>query len=142
MAQDRGGSSMLLLVLLGLMAGGGIWNYQRNLEVESAAPRPYRGYSLADLETLQAAYQVETDKHQSRYRSAANRTVKVHEGGLIDQQVAEFERVQRIGQNRRAIASDYAKHQVQLDEILAELAARATEGNGWQLHLTRLTKYP
>jgi hypothetical protein len=141
-AKKEGNSTVLLLALLGLIAGFGAWNYKRNLELEDVQPRPYRGYALADLETLKSAYQVEADKHLTRYQAASTQTVKVRGGGLIAQQVDEFERVQRIGNGKRAIASDFAKNQVQLDEINAELSLRESLGAGWELHLRRLTKYP
>jgi len=66
----------------------------------------------------------------------------VREGGLIGDQVVEFERVQRISQGKRDIASVYAKNRVQLDEVLAEMSHRASMGEGWRLHVDRLTKYP
>jgi len=56
--------------------------------------------------------------------------------------VVAFARVQRLSQSKRDIASIYAKNQVQLDEVMAEIAHRARAGEGWKLHLTRLTKYP
>jgi hypothetical protein len=141
-AKKDGNSTVLLLALLGLIAGFGAWNYKRNFELEAVEPRPYRGYSLEDLQTLEGAYQAEVDKHQTRYSAASNRVVKVRGGGFISDQVDEFERVQKIGQGKRAIASDYAKNRVQLDEIVAELSTRSSMGNDWQLHLRRLTKYP
>jgi hypothetical protein len=143
MAKTGGNQIMLLLALLGLISGAGAWNYNRNVELEAAAPRPYRSYSLEDLEALKGAYQGEADRHMNHYREASSRKVAVRGGaGLIAEQVAEFERIQRISQSKRNLASGYAKNQVQLDEILAELSQREQDGNGWQLHITRLTRYP
>ena len=50
--------------------------------------------------------------------------------------------LQRISQNTRAIADQYAKNQVQLDELLAEMSQRSRESGSWKLFFTRLTKYP
>jgi hypothetical protein len=142
MAKEQGNQVILLLLLLGLISGAGTWNYRRNVEIEAAAPRPYGSYSLEDLESLKSAYESETRKHMDHYRAASSRKVDVRDGGLIGEQVVEFERVQRIGQNKRNIARVYAKNQVQLDEVAAEIAYRAQAGDGWKLHLSRLTKYP
>jgi hypothetical protein len=141
-SSGTGNQVLLLLVLLGILAGGGTWNYQRNLEIEKSEPRPYRSYSPAQLEDLAAAYQREVDAHSQRYQAASSRSVKVRGGGLIDQQVNEFERVQRISRGKRAIANQYAKNQVQLDGVMAEISKRASDGTPWKVFLTRLTKYP
>jgi hypothetical protein len=141
-SSGKGGQVFLLLILLGILFGGGTWNYQRNLKLEESEPRPYRGYSLEQLESLKAAYQKEVDTHTQRYRAASAGKVRIREGGLIGEQVDEFERVQRISQGKRAIASQYAKNQVQLDELLAEISRRGSESESWTLLLKRLTKYP
>ena len=141
-SSGKGGQVFLLLILLGILVGGGTWNYQRNLKIEEAEPRPYRGYSLEQLESLQAAYRQEVDHHTQRYRAASNRKVMIREGGFIDEQVDEFERVQRISQGTRAIADQFAKNQVQLDEVMKEISRRARESDSWKLFLTRATKYP
>jgi hypothetical protein len=139
----RGSSNLpTLLFLLAILAAGGAWNYQRNLKAEEAQPRPYRSYSDENLEALRAAYQDEVDKHTARYRNASERKVKVHDRGYVAANVAEFERVQRISQGKRAIADQYAKNQVQLDLVQAEIDLRASLADGWKLHLQRLTKYP
>lgn len=140
---QRGSSNLpALLFLLAILATAGAWNYQRNVKLESAEPRPYRSYSLPQLEDLRQAYQDEVDKHTARYQAAASRKVTVHDEGYIAAQVDEFDRVQRIGQGKRAIANDYAKNQVQLDAVTAEIARRKTAGQGWKLVFRRLTKYP
>jgi len=132
----------LLLLLLGILVGGGSWNYMRNLELEAAEPRPYRGYSTTELEALRTAYQAEVDRHSARYRAVSGRTVTVGGDGSLDRQVDEFERVQRISQGKRAVASDYAKNQVQLDAIDAEIAQRAADSGPVARVFRRLTRYP
>lgn len=141
-SSGKGGQVLVLLILLGILVGGGTWNYRRNLKIEEAEPRPYRSYSLEQLESLQAAYQKEVDIYTQRYRAASSRTVQIREGGLIGEQVDEFERVQRISQGTRAIADQYAKNQVQLDELMSEISRRASESDSWKLFLKRATKYP
>ena len=141
-SSGKGGRAFLLLILLGILVGGGTWNYRRNVQIEEAEPRPYSSYAFGQLESLKAAYQKEVDAHTRRYRTASSRKVRIREGGLIGEQVDEFERVQRISQNTRAIADQYAKNQVQLDELLAEMSRRARESDSWKLFVTRLTKYP
>jgi hypothetical protein len=141
-SSGKAGQVFLLLILLGILVGGGTWNYQRNLKLEEAEPRPYRGYSLEQLESLKAAYQKEVDTHTARYRSASARKVRIREGGLINEQVDEFERVQRISQGKRDIATQYARNQVQLDELMAEISRRAGGSEPSKLFLRRLTKYP
>jgi len=142
MAKEKGNQFVLLLLLLGLVSGAGAWNYRRNVELEAAEPRPYGSYSREDLESLQSAYASETNKHMDQYRAASSKKVAVRDGGLIGAQVVEFERVQRISQSKRDIANVYAKHQVQLDEVNAEISHRAQADFGWKLHLARLTQLP
>jgi hypothetical protein len=141
-SSGKGGQVFLLLILLGILVGGGTWNYQRNLKIEEADPRPYRSYSFEQLESLKAAYQEEVDIYTQRYQAASSRRVRIREGGLIGEQVDEFERVQRISQGTRAIADQYAKNQVQLDELVGEISRRASESKSWKVFLRRLTKYP
>ena len=142
MAKTSTSNLPALLLLLAILAGAGTWNYQRNLKLEAAVPRPFRSYSLTDLEALQAAYQAEVDRHTNRYRQASGKKVAVSGGGYIGVQVEEFERVQKISQGKRAIASDYARNQVRLDSVVEEVTRRAAEGEPWQQFLARVTKYP
>lgn len=142
MAKTSSSNLPALLLLLAIIAGAGTWNYQRNLKLEAAGPRPFRSYSQEDLEALQAAYQAEVDRHTDRYRQASGKKVAVRGGGYIGAQVEEFERVQKISRGKRAIASDFAKNQVRLDEVMDEVRRRANEGDPWQQFLTRVTKYP
>jgi hypothetical protein len=135
-------SGPLLLVLLGILVGGGTWNYMRNAELEQAELRNYRGYSQTELEALRAAYAAEVDTHSARYRAAREHAVRVGGDGTLDRQVDEFERVQRISQGKRAIADDYAKNQVRLEEIDREIALRQSEGTGWLRVFRRITTLP
>jgi len=142
MAKEKGNQFVLLLLLLGLASGAGAWNYRRNIELEAASPRPYASYSLQDLESLKSAYESETNKDMNHYRAASSQKVAVRDAGLIGARVVEFERVQRISQGKRDLANVYARHQVQLDEVSAEITHRAQADVGWKLHLGRLTRIP
>jgi hypothetical protein len=144
MARSSGGANQLvmLLLLLGILGGAGAWNYQRNAALEDAEPRPYKSYSLEELESLRAAYQGEVDRHTERYRNATGRSVVVQDGGYLDKRVDEFERVQRISVGKRKIADDYARNQVQLDAVKAELQKRAAEGSRWEQIFRRVTTLP
>jgi hypothetical protein len=141
-SSGKGKQGLLLLVLLGILAGAGSWNYKRNLAIEEAEPRPYRSYTLAQLDDLRAAYQGEVDAQSRRYKTASSQKVAVRSGGLIGEQVGEFERVQRISQGKRDIASQYAKNQVRLDAVTAEIVKRAADGPAWRVVLRRLIEYP
>jgi len=55
MAKETGNQFVLVLLLVGLVSGAGVWNYRRNVAIEAAEPRPYRSYSLSDLEALKSA---------------------------------------------------------------------------------------
>ena len=141
-SSGKGKPRLLLLILLGILAGAGGWNYKRNLAIEEAEPRPYRSYTFTQLDDLRAAYQHEVDAQSRHYKAASSQKVAVRGGGLIGDQVNEFERVQRISQGKRDIASQYAKNQVRLDSVTAEIAKRATDGPAWRVVLRRLTRYP
>lgn len=144
MAKSSGSGNQLvmLLVLLGILAGAGTWNYRRNLAIEEAEPRPYRSYSSKDLEALRSAYQAEVDDSTRRYQQASSNQVRVRAGGLLRDQVDEFERVRKIGVGKREIASQFAKNQVQLDAVDAEIVRRTNEGSEWQVLLRRVTTLP
>ena len=133
---------VLLLVLLGIIGGAGYWNYQRNLALEDTEPRPYKSYALADLEELRAAYQAEVDRHSARYTASKSRAVTVRDDGHLGERVGEFERVQQISVGKRKIASDYARNQVQLDAVNAELGLRGELGSEWQQIFRLATTLP
>ena len=141
-SSGSGGQIGLLLVLLGILVGAGYWNYQRNLALEDAVPRPYKGYSLEELERLRDAYAGEVDRHSERFRVESGRTVSVREGSYLGEQVDEFERIQKISVGKRKIAGDYARNQVQLEAVNAELQKRAAVGGEWQLFFQRVTALP
>ena len=141
MAEKRSQTKMLLMLLAVLMGAGG-WNYNRNLQVEKQEHRPYRAYSDADLAKLAAAYQTEVDTLTQRFQRATGSTVPITSGGLIGEQVREFERVQNLSRSTRAIIDALAKNQVQLDLVEDEIARRAADASAIGLHVRRLTQLP
>lgn len=133
-----GRTLMLLLVLVGLVGGAGAWNYNRNLGEEEALPRPWKGYSEADLQALADAYRTEIEQYSSRWDRARTRRVQARDGGHLDDRAREFERAQAHGQRVRELKGALAERQVSLEQIEEELALRRSLGTGLQLHLNRL----
>jgi hypothetical protein len=121
-SSSAGKTGSLLVLLLGL---GGVlgWNYHRNVESEAAEVRPYRSYSDAELDQLIDAYGSETDRHRAIYESS-RRNVAVRDRGLLGEQIGEFERVQKISTQRRALASNVTKNQVSMSLLEEERAKR------------------
>jgi hypothetical protein len=118
---------MVLLVLLAALGGYGTWNYQRNVEAEKAEPRPFASYTDADIEALVQAYEQEIAVYGQRWEKVSGRSVKVRDVGHTDQRVREFERVQGIAREQRALTSELARRHVALEQLTAEQAKRAAE---------------
>jgi transcriptional regulator with XRE-family HTH domain len=127
-----------LLLLLLLLGGAGGWNYHRNLEAERAEPRPYRGLAEADLEALAGALEAELDTWTRRYEAATGRKLAVHDGGLLAENVQEFERVQAISRDTREIGQRLSQTQGSLGRVRQEQRRRETERDRLRLHLRRL----
>ena len=98
MAQEsgKGGKLIPLLFLLMLLGGAGGYNYHRNAQAEDAEFRPFGSYADADLDALAAAYEEQLSGGMAQYQKASSKAVTVREGGLLGEQVREFERVQKI----------------------------------------------
>jgi hypothetical protein len=132
----------LLIALLALCAGGA-WNYHRNLQAEQAdeAARPLSGYATEDLEALADAYQQEIDTHAARYARSREARAEAREHAYFDQQVQEFERVQRGAVKQRDAGAALAEREAALHEVEAELARRGPVRSEWEIHLRRLTTF-
>jgi hypothetical protein len=130
---------MPLLVLLAALGAGGYWNYQRNLAKENAEPRPFRGYSEADLQSLVAAYQGEVQTHQKRYEAARATERREGQGQLLDEKVRDFERASARSQAIRAAGGDLAEREAALADLRKELARRSV--SPLQVHLKRLLTF-
>lgn len=142
--REKGAAStaVLLLVLVGLLGAGG-WNYQRNLQLEQAsrASRPLAGYSTEDLEALADAYRSEVAAHGARYERAKTQRAGTRDRAYFDQQVQEFENVQRQSGRVREVGAELAEREASLRQVEEELAMRGPEQTEWQKHWQRLTKY-
>jgi hypothetical protein len=133
------GQTVILLVIL--CAAGG-WNYHRNTLIEDAAPRPYRGYSDEELNQLISAYQDEVDIQMARYRkSAAAKQVTVQDGGLLEDQIDEFERVQRLSEQRRQRAYQVTDNQILAEQLAAEQLTRERDRPIYKMIFRRVTTF-
>ncbi|MFT5442758.1 MAG: hypothetical protein ACI8W3_001802 [Myxococcota bacterium] len=137
----HGGGVFLLVVILGLAAAGGGYNYHRNmgLEAQDGKSRPFDSYTDEALVELAEAYAEEGELLERKYKvSLSTRNGVRDTGGLIAENVNEFERVQKIGDGIRAATSKVADSEARLRQINDEQSWRRDE-SGWSLHLTRLT---
>jgi hypothetical protein len=134
------GITILILALLAILAAAGEYNYQRNKAAEErAAPRAYRGYSDTEIAALIEAYEQEVETLEALYGAAKSRTLETRSGGLIDEQIREFERAQRAGASKRSIGADVAKRDAVLRELRREQSLRGNPAESLKLHLRRLT---
>jgi hypothetical protein len=140
---EQGRAQLLLLVMLLAACGAGAWNYQRNLRAEQAAEaaRPLAGYATGDLEALADAYRQEIDAYGTRYAKRREARTEVREQAYFDDQVREFERVQRAAGKQRDAGSEVAVREAALRDVEAELAARGPGESEWERHLRRLTSF-
>jgi cell fate (sporulation/competence/biofilm development) regulator YlbF (YheA/YmcA/DUF963 family) len=133
---------MLLIVLLAILAGGGTWNYRRNLEAESREPRPYAGYSDEDIEKLVSAYRKEIDTLAGRYERVSGARVDVRSGTSIGEQVQEFERVQRRSRGVREIGYRLSEREATMKLLEQERARRVRDGDELLTFLRRVFTLP
>lgn len=138
--RTRGTAVLPILVLLIAVAGAGGYNYWRNLQIENAQPRPYRGYSDADLMALHEAHGQERGNLEARYQ-ATKTSGKVRGGGFIDQQIAEFDRVHREGRASRRLGGEVASHESVMAVIEQEQAIRARDASAIAMHWRRLSSF-
>ncbi len=135
----RAGQILILLVIL--CAAGG-WNYHRNAVIDEAVPRPYRGYSDEELDQLASAYQVEVGVQMARYRnSAAANKVVVQDGGLLDDRIDEFERVQRLSKQRLERAYQVTENQILVEQLAQEQVTRELNRPIYKMIFRRLTSF-
>lgn len=141
MASEKGGRGALLplLALLLLLAGGGAWNYQRNLARESQEDRPLRGYAEADLEKLLSAYEQEVKRLSSRAGATKRASARDLPGQLVGEKAREFERVQRASARVRDANGDVAEAELMVARISQELSRRGGERDPMAVFLRRLT---
>ena len=138
--EKRGfGVTILILVVLVALGAAGEYNYQRNkASEEQSAARSYEGYSDAEIAALIEAYEREVEALDSRYGAAKNRHLETRSGGLIDQQIDEFERAQKVGASTRSMGADVAQKEAVLRELRREQSLRGNAVDSLKLHLRRL----
>ena len=130
------------LILLAILCAAGGWNYHRNAVIDDAVPRPYRGYSDEELNQLASAYQVEVEVQMERYRnSAAAKKVVVQDGGLLEERIDEFERVQRLSKQRKARAYQVTDNQILVEQLAAEQVTRERNRPIYKMIARRVTTF-
>ena len=138
-SDSRVGQTVILLVIL--CAAGG-WNYHRNAVIEDAVPRPYRGYSDEELSQLISAYQDEVEVQMARYRkSTAGKKLTVQDGGLIDDRIDEFERVQGLSKQRRESAYQVTENQILVEQLAQEQVARERDRPIYMMIIRRVSSF-
>lgn len=135
-----GGSVLLLLTVLLALLGAGAFNYHRNWKAEREAPRPYAGYSDADLAALIGAYQEELRTLEGRVPGSSG-SAGAGGGALLGEQVKAFERARAAGDAQRRALGDVAQREAVLADLRREEALRAELGAGMQAHLRRLLTF-
>jgi hypothetical protein len=136
--RDFGVTILILALLVGLGAAGE-YNYKRNQAAEEASGgRKYRGYSDAEIASLIRAYEREVETLEARYDAAKSREIQTRGGGLIDQQVEEFERTRKQSAATRSMGADVAQKEAVLRELRREQSMRGGDPDGLMLHLKRL----
>ena len=132
------GKLWLLVVLLVAVGGAGAFNYHRNLEAEAKVPRPYRGYSEADLQALLDAYQQEVQSQGARYEASRDRKAARGEGVYFEEKVQDFERIRKQSAQTRALAAEVAQQEKVLRDLEREQALRARDADPTEVFLRRL----
>jgi hypothetical protein len=132
--KKRSRGQKLLILLLALLCGGGAWNYRRNLEAEAEVPRPYRGYTEAQLEQLITASRASLDGLVARYERASGNSIQARDQAFAGDQIKEFERVQSMSRSVRALGYEVSESEGLLRELEAEKRRREDNAVGVFLH--------
>jgi hypothetical protein len=130
--------TFLLMVLLTLFGAIGAWNYQRNVAAEKKVPRPYQHYSAAQLDQLIPAYRAELDALVARYEKASGQSIAAKDRGFVGDQIAEFERVQRMSGSVRSLGYEISEREAMLRELEVERGHRDTRALGLKTFLRRV----
>ncbi len=140
--RSEGKAVLGLAALLAVLVAAGGGNYVRNMKAEEAseAQRPFHSYELDDLTALRAAYEAEVASLQRRYDAARAGRKRGGSHAMMDEAVADFERVRAQSDGLRELGTQIAEREARIRDIDAELAARNEIGEGWDAHLRRLTR--
>ena len=143
--RQTGGTLMLVLVAIVAIAGAGAWNYRRNLEAEAQrnAARPLSGYSTSDLEALADAYRQELAASKGRSKGTNQARAVAKDRAYFDEQVQEFEKVQKqaAAQRKAADAAVGSVGDVDLQRVEEELRARGGAESDLDRHLRLLLTF-
>lgn len=134
----KGGAIVPLLMMLALLGGAGWWNYQRNLAMEQAENRPFRGHSDADLDALLKAYEAQHEQGMDRWESASGKRIKARGQDYFQDQVNEYERIARAHQQANELRDQVAGTQATLKRLREEKRRRASERDKLKLFLKRV----
>ena len=140
---QAGGALVLVLVAIVAIAGAGAWNYRRNLQAEEArnAARPLHGYSTSDLEALADAYRQEIAAHAGRAKAQKQTRAVAKDRAYFDEQVQEFEKVQKQAEAQRRAGADAKVGDVDLARVEEELRTRSGAESELDRHLRLLLTF-
>jgi hypothetical protein len=141
--RQAGGTLVLVLVAIVAIAGAGAWNYQRNFEAEAQrnAARPLHGYATSELEALAAAYRQEIAAHAGRANSKQQTRAVAKDRAYFDEQVQEFEKVQKQAAAQRKGVTQASVGDVDLARVEAELRVRGGTESELDRHLRLLLTF-
>ena len=140
---QAGGALVLVLVAIVALAGAGAWNYRRNLQAEQQrnAARPLSGYSTSDLEALADAYRQEIAAHAGRANAQKQTRAVAKDRAYFDEQVQEFEKVQKQAESQRKAGANAKVGDVDLQRVEEELRARSGTESDLDRHLRLLLTF-
>jgi len=136
--REAGNSVVALLLLLAIAAGAGAWNYNKNVEAEDDVYRPFKGYTDQALADLRGAYESRQTTDKQVFEKVTNRRVSAQGKEYFDQQIQEFERVQRVHAGKQEVKARMAESQTTLKLLKEEQGLRAGESDRVALFLKRL----
>ena len=139
--RNRGNALPSLLILIALILGVGAWNYHKNLALDEQEYRPFRGHSDEALHQLIDAYENERDRDKKAYLEVAGRRASAKTKPMLDEQVAEFERVQSHGLRTRQLRNAVAGHQASLKELKKEASRRTLDADNCRRILRLATTF-
>lgn len=112
---------LLAIVLVGAGAAAYLsYNFEQNEEF-----RPYKGLTDTALHDLAEAYDAQMEQLDGRYKQLSDRKVEVSSHPLIGEQLQEFERVQRIADQKRKAGYQVSYVQADQKNLERELYIRA-----------------
>lgn len=137
-----GSATIGAILLLLAIAGAGVWNYNRNLEIERSfgSTRPYQGYATQDLEALRSAYASELESVRTNLVHTKSRREEVKRDGSVAANVEQFAKTAVKSAAIREAAGNVADREGQIGELDTELDLRHRFGQGKTRHLKLLLK--